>query len=137
MTGGTVVVLGNTGRNFGAGMSGGIAYVYDIDGEFSKKCNHEMVRLESVLDASTQEATVDRSIWHSEQRGGIKEADEVLLKRLIETHAEQTNSDIAKSLLNSWSDSISRFVKVFPAEYKRALTDMATMNVDKNDQKVA
>ena len=74
MTGGTVVVLGKTGRNFAAGMSGGIAYVYDEDGQFAKRCNTAMVALEKVLPKAEQEAATDRAIWHK------GEADEVLLQ---------------------------------------------------------
>ena len=67
MTGGTVAVLGKTGRNFAAGMSGGIAYVYDEDGQFAKRCNTAMVSLEKVLPAAEQEAAIDRAIWHRDQ----------------------------------------------------------------------
>ncbi len=124
MTGGTVVVLGETGRNFAAGMSGGIAYVYDPTGEFSGKCNMEMVKLESVLSVDEQEKSIDRSIWHSEQRGDKSAADETILKGLIERHAKYTGSERAKQLLSDWSNSRSKFVKVFPGEYKRALGEI-------------
>src|SRR5206468_11178222 len=66
MTGGTVVVLGKTGRNFAAGMSGGIAYVYDEDGKFAERCNTSMVALEKVLSAKEQETSIDRAIWHKD-----------------------------------------------------------------------
>ena len=124
MTGGTVVVLGETGRNFAAGMSGGIAYVYDPAGEFSGKCNMEMVKLESVLSVADQEKSIDRSIWHSEQRGDKSAADETILKGLIERHAKYTGSERAKQLLSDWNNSRSKFVKVFPGEYKRALGEI-------------
>jgi glutamate synthase (NADPH/NADH) large chain len=124
MTGGTVIVLGETGRNFAAGMSGGIAYVYDPDGDFSKKCNMEMVKLESVLSAAEQEKSIDRSIWHSEQRGGKSATDEVILKGLIERHAKYTASERARQLLDDWPSSRGKFVKVFPDEYKRALGEI-------------
>jgi len=124
MTGGTVVVLGETGRNFAAGMSGGIAYVYDVNGDFAKKCNMEMVKLESVLSAADQHASMDPSIWHSERRGGQAEADETILKRLIERHAQYTGSGRANQLLKDWANSRSRFIKVFPDEYKRALGEL-------------
>ncbi|PFW68192.1 hypothetical protein COL27_28860, partial [Bacillus sp. AFS075960] len=74
MTGGTVVVLGETGRNFAAGMSGGVAYVYDPDGTFAAKCNKSMVALDPVLQQAEQERTVDRALWHA----GM--TDEALLK---------------------------------------------------------
>jgi glutamate synthase (NADPH/NADH) large chain len=124
MTGGTVVVLGETGRNFAAGMSGGIAYVYDPSGEFSGKCNMEMVKLESVLSVAEQEQSIDHSIWHSEQRGDKSAADETILKGLIERHAKYTGSERAKQLLIDWNNSRSKFVKVFPDEYKRALGEI-------------
>ncbi|MRV70964.1 glutamate synthase subunit alpha [Duganella sp. FT92W] len=123
MTGGTVVVLGATGRNFAAGMSGGIAYVYDPDGDFAQKCNLSMVSLESVLPASEQK--VDQNTWHSQHRDGTPEADEVILKRLIERHFKHTGSTRARFLLDNWAEGRSKFVKVFPNEYKRALIELA------------
>ncbi|MBA5686012.1 glutamate synthase-related protein [Rugamonas apoptosis] len=123
MTGGTVVVLGATGRNFAAGMSGGIAYVYDPDGDFAGKCNTAMVSLESVLTAAEQH--LDRATWHSQHRDGEPEADEVILKRLIERHFKHTGSTRARYLLDNWAEGRSKFVKVFPSEYKRALAEMA------------
>jgi glutamate synthase (NADPH) large chain len=118
MTGGTVVVLGKTGRNFAAGMSGGVAYVFDEDGEFARRCNTAMVSLEKVLPAAEQEATMDRAIWHREQ------ADEVQLKKLLEEHNRWTGSKRARELLDTWAQSRGRFVKVFPNEYKRALGEI-------------
>jgi len=125
MTGGTVVVLGETGRNFAAGMSGGIAYVYDPNADFVKKCNMEMVKLEPLLSVADQQTQLDPSVWHSEQRGGKQEADEVILKRLIERHAQYTGSERANQLLKDWANSRSKFVKVFPDEYKRALGEIS------------
>jgi len=124
MTGGTVVVLGETGRNFAAGMSGGIAYVYDVNGDFAKKCNMEMVKLESVLSIAEQQSNMDAAIWHSVQRGGKAEADETILKQLIEQHAQYTGSPRASQLLKDWANSRSKFIKVFPDEYKRALGEL-------------
>ncbi len=124
MTGGTVVVLGSTGRNFAAGMSGGIAYVYDEDGSFASKCNMAMVALEPVLSASEQEATIGKAAWHSLTRGGERQADELILKGLIERHFKHTGSTIARTLLDDWSAARTKFVKVFPTEYKRALGEM-------------
>ncbi len=124
MTGGTVVVLGETGRNFAAGMSGGIAYVYDPDGDFAKKCNRAMVTLEPVLAHAEQEAKVARSIWHSQLRGDQSETDEAILKRLIERHFKYTGSTRARNLLDDWSNGRNKFIKVFPNEYKRALGEM-------------
>jgi glutamate synthase domain-containing protein 3 len=119
MTGGTITVLGKTGRNFAAGMSGGIAYVLDEDGEFSKYCNLAMVDLEPVLAESEQAAKVPRSIWHK------AELDEVILKRMIENHVRYTGSSHARKILDQWATYRPRFVKVFPKEYRRALTELA------------
>ncbi len=119
MTGGTIVVLGTTGRNFAAGMSGGIAYVLDEEGEFSKYCNTSMVELEPVLAESEQAAKVARDIWH------LDTADEVILKRMIEKHARYTGSVRAHEILEAWNTYRLRFVKVFPKEYKRALAELA------------
>jgi glutamate synthase (NADPH/NADH) large chain len=116
MTGGTVVVLGQTGRNFAAGMSGGIAYVLDEDGLFEKRCNLSMVTLEKVQPASTQAGD---ALLH---RG---EADELQLRRMIEAHSLATHSEIARTLLADWAHYRTRFVKVFPHEYRRALKEMA------------
>ena len=119
MTGGTVVVLGTTGRNFAAGMSGGIAYVFDEEGDFVKRCNTAMVDLEPVLGESEQQAKVPRDVWH------LGDADEVALKRLIENHARLTGSQRAQAMLKAWADYRPRFVKVFPKEYRRALAELA------------
>jgi glutamate synthase domain-containing protein 3 len=119
MTGGTVVVLGETGRNFAAGMSGGLAYVYDVDGDFAKRCNPAMVELEPVLPESEQQAKLAPELWH----GG--EADEAILRRLIESHARHTGSKRAAELLANWTQARAKFVKVFPKEYRRALSELA------------
>ena len=118
MTGGTAVVLGKTGRNFAAGMSGGIAYVYDEDGQFNKRCNTAQVALDKVLPQAEQEASIDRAIWHKD------EADEALLKKLIEQHHSWTGSLRAREILDNWATALPKFIKVFPNEYKRALSEM-------------
>jgi glutamate synthase domain-containing protein 2/glutamate synthase domain-containing protein 3 len=119
MTGGTVVVLGDTGRNFAAGMSGGIAYVLGEHAEFDSLCNRAMVDLEPVLPEVEQEAKIERDLWHQ----GL--ADEVLLRRLIEQHARYTGSARAREILDGWAQYRARFIKVFPREYRRALTELA------------
>jgi glutamate synthase (NADPH/NADH) large chain len=119
MTGGTVVVLGKTGRNFAAGMSGGMAYVYDEDGQFAKRCNTAMVSMEKVLASAEQEIIQDKAIWHGGQ------TDEAQLKKLLEEHNRWTGSKRARELLDNWAAARSKFVKVFPNEYKRALGEMA------------
>ena len=123
MTGGTVVVLGSTGRNFGAGMSGGIAYVYDVDGDFEKKCNTSMCVLESVVPTEEQNRTSPKG-WHSERRGSPRETDEAITKHLVERHFKFTGSTRARNILDDWNNERTRFVKVFPSEYKRALGEM-------------
>jgi glutamate synthase (NADPH/NADH) large chain len=101
MTGGRVVVLGTTGRNFGAGMSGGIAYVYDRDGSFDTRVNDEMVTIEQ-LDPSDRE----------------------FLRTTVQRHGEYTGSAVAKRLLAAWNVEVSRFRKVMPNDYKRVLVVM-------------
>jgi len=118
MTGGTVLVLGKTGRNFAAGMSGGIAYVYDEDGQFASRCNTAMVSLEPVLSSKQQEAQIDKAVWHRDQ------SDEAQLRKLLEDHHRWTGSKRARELLDQWDSARSKFVKVFPLEYKRALGEI-------------
>jgi glutamate synthase (NADPH) large chain len=118
MTGGTVVVLGKTGRNFAAGMSGGIAFVYDEDGQFAKRCNTTMVALDKVLSVAEQQLNVNEKLWHR----GL--ADEAQLKKLLEEHNRWTGSKRARELLDNWDTSRQKFIKVFPLEYKRALGEM-------------
>ena len=118
MTGGTVAVLGRTGRNFAAGMSGGIAYVFDEDGQFAKRCNTAMVQLDKVLPAAEQEASVDKAVWH------LGQADEAILRKLLDDHHRWTGSLRAREILDTWAESRGKFVKVFPSEYKRALGEI-------------
>jgi glutamate synthase (NADPH) large chain len=100
MTNGVVVILGETGRNFAAGMSGGYAYVFDEDGAFQKtRCNKAGVDLEPLFD----------------------QEDILLLQRLIRQHVEYTGSRRGQWILDNWSDALPKFVKVFPHEYKRVL----------------
>jgi glutamate synthase domain-containing protein 3 len=118
MTGGTVVVLGETGRNFAAGMSGGVAYVFDEDKQFARRCNTSMVSLEKVLTMEEQEASVPRAVWHRGQ------SDEAQLRQLVEDHHKWTGSLRARYILDHWAESRAKFVKVFPNEYKRALGEL-------------
>ncbi|HXB43628.1 MAG TPA: glutamate synthase-related protein, partial [Puia sp.] len=98
MTGGRVVILGNTGRNFAAGMSGGIAYVYDVNGQFASMCNKEMVDLDQVDGEDTNE-----------------------LKNMIHQHYIYTGSTVAKFVLDDYENQLKNFVKVFPSDYKKVI----------------
>ena len=133
MTGGTVVVLGETGRNFAAGMSGGVAYVYDPKNEFETRCNTTMVNLERVVSTKEQG---DISGWHSQSRETDRESDEVILRRLIERHFKYTGSTRARNLLDDWANSRGKFVKVFPTEYKRALEEMHNSSMEEANDKI-
>ena len=99
MTYGTVVVLGPTGRNFAAGMSGGIAYIFDDDGQFSNRCNQGMVDLEPVLE--------------------LEDCQE--LHTLLQRHQTFTGSTSATRILEEWDTMLPRFVKVFPRDYRRVI----------------
>jgi glutamate synthase (NADPH/NADH) large chain len=129
MTGGTVVVLGMTGRNFAAGMSGGVAYVLDEEGTFSSRCNMAQVALEPV----EEEFAARKGSESGDDLEGLGKvdirhlglADEVLLKGLVEKHSQYTGSQQAKKILADWANYRARFVKVMPNEYRRALTEMA------------
>ena len=103
MTGGRVVILGKTGRNFGAGMSGGIAYVWDPEGEFPRQCNSETFELEGLADSA------DREELHA----------------LVKKHYLYTDSAVAKRLMDDWDLALSQFVKVMPTDYKRVLAERA------------
>jgi glutamate synthase (NADPH/NADH) large chain len=128
MTGGVVVVLGAVGRNFAAGMSGGIAYVYDPDGKLEGQCNRAGIELEPIApagssygdDAPRQKGT---SV-HDNGMGHMLRYDAERLRILLERHHLATGSARARELLENWGDALPHFVKVVPAEYRRALTDM-------------
>ncbi|MFN7834403.1 MAG: glutamate synthase-related protein [Burkholderiaceae bacterium] len=127
MTGGTVVVLGQTGRNFAAGMSGGVAYVYDIAGTFAKRCNTAQVALGPV---APQAEPVDPAHMHATVRGGVREPDDVILLRLLERHAALTGSERARFILDNWPRERGAFVKVFPGEYQRALEKLHVLETE-------
>ena len=125
MTGGTVVVLGATGRNFAAGMSGGVAYVYDPKGAFAKHCNLSMVSLEPLLSEVEQTGVEQEAIAQGKGRKRhLGQSDEAIVKSLVERHLRYTGSTVALSIMDDWAAHRKHFVKVFPIEYKRALTDM-------------
>ena len=103
MTGGNLVVLGDTGRNFGAGMSGGIAYVYDPNGKFPERCNMGLVALEEIDTLEEKE----------------------LVYGFIQEHVEMTGSPVGQRMLENWEAEHKKFVKVFPHDYKRVLEERA------------
>ncbi len=130
MTGGTVVVLGMTGRNFAAGMSGGVAYVLDEEGTFSLRCNMTQVSLEPVEEelAARQGSDAGDDL-EGQGRVDVRHLgviDEVLLRGLIEKHYQFTASRQARRLLGDWEQFRRRFVKIMPHEYRRVLTELAT-----------
>ena len=100
MTGGRVVILGSTGRNFAAGMSGGIAYVYDVDGKFASLCNMEMIDLDPLDEKDVRE-----------------------MKEMISRHYAYTGSTVAKFVLDDFENQLRNFVKVFPKDYKKVLSE--------------
>ena len=102
MTGGRALILGKTGRNFAAGMSGGIAWVYNVDGDFEERCNTEMVDLDPL---------------------SLK--DEEQIKTLLRKHISLTGSKLAQQILNDWDRVSARFVKVYPKEYKKVIEKLA------------
>ena len=129
MTGGVVVTLGATGRNFAAGMSGGVAYVYDPKGNFRDLCNLTMVGIEAVPVAAGPPDDPERprqksiSVENSGM-GDMLRFDAERLKILIERHLLYTGSARARSLLDNWDESLKHFVKVMPIDYRRALLDL-------------
>ncbi|HVQ99337.1 MAG TPA: glutamate synthase subunit alpha, partial [Mycobacterium sp.] len=110
MTGGRVVILGPTGRNFAAGMSGGVAYAYDPDGKFAANLNCEMVNLEE-----------------------LDEADVEWLHGMIQAHVDATDSTVGRRILDDWSIEQRRFAKVMPRDYKRVLQAIATAESEGKD----
>jgi glutamate synthase (NADPH/NADH) large chain len=137
MTGGVVVVLGETGRNFAAGMSGGVAYVYDPQGRFGTLCNLAMVDLErlgpTASNARTSKVASGDEARRPRQRalgahdsgmGDMLAFDAERLRILVERHLLHTGSARARMLLENWDLALTRFVKVMPKDYRRALTDL-------------
>ena len=102
MTGGKMVVLGETGRNFGAGMSGGYAFIWDVNNTFEKNFNPELSEIEALSSEDAAE-----------------------LKALIQEHADETDSKVAKDILNNWSKQLPNFKKVMPTDFKRVLLERA------------
>lgn len=124
MTGGTVVVLGEVGRNFAAGMSGGVAYVWDPRRRLQLRCNPGMVDLEPVLSKAEQEMNSSMAQWHSRNAQGERQTDDAILQTLVQEHFKATGSFQARELLKDWDSARAQFVKVIPREYRRALSEL-------------
>ena len=135
MTGGLVVVLGSTGRNFAAGMSGGVAYVLDEDGGFAERCNMAMVMLEPVPEEDDMLEKLHHhggDLMHKgrvDVSGDMTRHDEERLVRLITNHLLYTGSSRAKAILDDWAHYRPMFRKVMPVEYRRALEEMERMRM--------
>jgi glutamate synthase (NADPH/NADH) large chain len=125
MTGGMVVVLGQTGRNFAAGMSGGVAYVLDEEGGFEMRCNLSMVALEPVPAEAEASETGEVETHGRVHFNHLNKADEHALREQIEKHLRYTNSPRAKLILDNWAEYLPKFIKVMPTEYRRALQEIA------------
>jgi glutamate synthase (NADPH/NADH) large chain len=129
MTGGVVVVLGSTGRNFAAGMSGGIAYVLDVDGDFESRCNLAQVELEPIPEEDEALEMLDHQGGDMETHGRVDVShdmtrfDAIRLQQLIKQHLHYTNSKRAREILDNWAEYLPKFVKVMPVEYRRALQE--------------
>jgi glutamate synthase (NADPH/NADH) large chain len=130
MTGGIMVCLGATGRNFAAGMSGGIAYVFDEVGDFENHCNLAMVELEPISDEDDALESFDHQGGDLETHGlvdvshDMSRFDAIRLKQLITKHLHYTNSDVARRILDDWANLLPKFVKVMPVDYRNALEQM-------------
>ena len=116
MTGGVVVILGDTGRNFSAGMSGGIAYVFDEGDDFYEKCNRSMVEIKKMTSLP-----VNRDISEEDIENDLLNYDEARLKKILQKHIKYSNSVKAKTIIDNWEKMLSKFVKITPIEYRKAL----------------
>src|SRR5580704_1802041 len=132
MTGGVVAVLGDTGRNFAAGMSGGIAYVWDPKGEFASLCNRNEVDLTAIAEEDPEEALSDPADRPRQRAPSVVDNgmgdplrfDAERLRILIERHNLFTGSARARMLLEDWNKALAAFVKVTPKDYRRALLEL-------------
>jgi glutamate synthase (NADPH/NADH) large chain len=140
MTGGTVVVLGTAGRNFAAGMSGGIAYVLDEEGDFTQRCNLSMVELEPIPEedhaAAFHGTPMELETHGKVQIDHVAGNDDATLKGIIQRHLLYTGSERARRVLENWAAYLPKFVKVMPLEYRRALAEMAAEQ-EKREQPAA
>ena len=130
MTGSIVVVLGESGRNFAAGMSGGIAYVLDEQGDFEQRCNLAMVELEPIPAEDAALESLDHQGGDLETHGRVDvshdmtRGDALRLRMLIERHTRYTDSSRGRQILDDWKNYLPKFVKVMPVDYRRALQEM-------------
>jgi glutamate synthase (NADPH/NADH) large chain len=136
MTGGIVVVIGKTGRNFAAGMSGGVAYVLDEEGDFADRCNMAMVELEPVPE---EDDMMEKLLHHGgdidhkgrvDVSGDMTSHDEERLYQMIANHLHYTGSTRAKAILDNWTDYRPKFRKIMPVEYRRALQEMERLRMN-------
>jgi glutamate synthase (NADPH/NADH) large chain len=134
MTGGIVVVLGPTGRNFAAGMSGGIAYVLDESQDFQARCNMAMVDLEPVVEEEDLNQRINHQGGDLAGHGRVDimsdmtRFDAERLRQLIENHLKYTGSTRARDILDKWDEYKPKFRKVMPVEYRRALAELLSQN---------
>ena len=134
MTGGVIVCLGETGRNFAAGMSGGIAYVLDEQGDFEKRCNMAMVELEPVTAEDDALEALDHQGGDLETMGRVDVSSDMTrfdasrLQKLISNHVHYTGSTLAQRILDNWDEYLPKFLKIMPVDYRRALTEMEAQN---------
>lgn len=134
MTGGIIVCLGSTGRNFAAGMSGGIAYVLDEQGDFAQRCNMAMVELEPIAAEDDALEALDHQGGDLETMGRVDVSsdmtrfDAIRLEKLISNHLHYTGSSLAKRILDEWDEYLPKFLKIMPVDYRRALTEMEAQN---------
>ena len=139
MTGGIVVVLGSTGRNFAAGMSGGIAYVLDENNDFESRCNLSMVELEAITEEDDALEKTNHQGGDMETHGQIDilkdmtKHDAIRLKTIVQKHAHYTNSEVAKLILEKWDKYLPKFVKVMPVDYRKALEKTSFKNQQSNN----
>ena len=130
MTGGIVMVLGKTGVNFGAGMSGGIAYVFDEEGDFEDKCNKSMVEIHRIKKSDEID---EKSIF---EKISLLNRDELRIKLMLKRHLNYTNSDKAKMILNNFDKNLKSFYKVFPLDFRRALEQSIELDMDKKEKAI-
>jgi glutamate synthase (NADPH/NADH) large chain len=133
MTGGVVIILGDTGRNFAAGMSGGIAYIFDENKNFQKNCNLGMVSLEKVSNSKNY-----RKINSNKIKNELLDFDKERLKILINKHVKNTSSPIGKRIIKNWPDLLGNFIKVVPNDFRRVLkSEQKIINNQKDLKKIS